>query len=177
MLGLGSAAPYTLKAQGSDSPYLPCHLEQSDSVSSLKDLLSSVESQLFEKTNQQRKDKKLSSLEFNITLYKAALFHSQDMLKRRYFSHFSPEGKFVLDRIRKFKPGYDESCGENLHQIYSEKGLRDPSAIAEQMMKDWMSSPEHRKNILSKEYTLMGIACSSDGFRIFCTQVFSAGPL
>ena len=152
-------------------------LKQDDSgpPSSNKDLRGSVEEMLFEKTNEMRGRSKLPSLGSNSILIKAARYHSDDMYRKNYLSHFSPDGKSPLDRIRKFKPGYDESCGENVHNITSPQGLRDASAIANQMMKDWMGSPEHRKNILSKEYSLIGVGCSTDGEKIFCTQVFS-GP-
>jgi len=164
-------------SQASHGKPSPFQLNQDDSLTepSKKNLRGSVESLLFDMTNQMRQKSKLSSLGSNSVLVKAARFHSDDMYKKNYLSHFSPDGKSPLDRIRQFKPGYDESCGENVHNIMSPQGLRDANAIANQMMKDWMGSPEHRKNILSKEYAYIGIGCSTDGVKIFCTQVFS-GP-
>jgi uncharacterized protein YkwD len=41
------------------------------------------------------------------------------------------------------------------------------------MMKDWMNSSSHRKNILSKNFEYLGVGCISDGNRIFCVQVFA----
>ncbi len=141
------------------------------------DLNQAVEIMLFDKTNYVRKKQKLKTVELNDLLNKIARLYSQDMLKRHYFSHYSPEGKTVLDRIRQFKPHYDESCSENLHFISSADGLRDSFAIVDQMMDDWLNSPPHRKNLLSKEYTLLGIGCATDGKRIYCTQVFSGSNL
>lgn len=165
------------KSKSAEGEPIPFNLKQSDSGEkpSKKNLRESVERLLFEATNEVREKKKLGTLSENPTLLKAGRYHSEDMMKRNYFSHFSPEGKSVLDRIRKFKSGYDESCAENLHNIYSGKGLSDPQAIADLMIKDWMGSPDHRKNILGKDYTLMSVGCATDGFKIFCTQVFS-GP-
>ncbi len=139
------------------------------------DLNQAVEIMLFDKTNYVRNKQKLKTVELNELLNKIARLYSQDMLKRHYFSHYSPEGKTVLDRIRQFKPHYGESCSENLHFISSADALRDSFAIVDQMMDDWLNSPPHRKNLLSKEYTLLGIGCATDGKRIYCTQVFS-GP-
>lgn len=149
--------------------------QQNEENISTKELVSQTESLLFEKTNKIHEEKKINILNTHALLYKAALLHSKDMFQNHYFSHFSPDGKGLLERVRKLKPDYDDSCGENLHQIYSPKGLSDPQAIADQMMKDWLGSIDHRKNIYSKEYTLMAVACVSDGNRIICTQDFS-GP-
>jgi len=175
-LGLFQGPAFHFKEAYSAGPK-PFQLKQEDSdVSySKKDLRKAVEALLFEETNQVRGKKGLSTFQSNDTLIKAARFHSEDMFKRNYLSHFSPNGKSPLDRIRQFKPGYDESCGENVHSIFSGQGLRDPEAIARQMMKDWVGSPDHRKNIVSKEYALLGVGCATDGVKIYCTQVFS-GP-
>ncbi len=140
-----------------------------------EDLNQAVEILIFDKTNFIRKGKKINSLESNNLLIKIARLYSQDMLKRNYFSHYSPEGKTVVDRIKQFKPHYNESCSENLHFISSAEELRDPFAIVDQMIEDWLNSPPHRKNLLSKEYTLLGVGCATNGKRIYCAQVFS-GP-
>ncbi|MBL7685277.1 MAG: CAP domain-containing protein [Deltaproteobacteria bacterium] len=149
--------------------------QNSDQKLSKNDLRNQVEEEIFQLTNAQREKKNLKTLEKHPVLLKAARFHSEDMMKKDYFSHYSPEGKTVLERIQKFKKGYDESCGENLHQIRSANGLYDSQSIAELMMKDWIGSVDHRKNILSKEYTNLEVGCATDGKKIFCTQVFS-GP-
>ncbi len=168
---------FSHKAETQEGTPLPFYLKQENSAPPLsqKEFLDEVEKTLFEATNKIREEKKLQALENHTILFQAARSHSQDMLKRKYFSHFSPEGKSVLERIRKIKPDYDESCGENLHNILSTKKFTDPQAVSQQMIKDWMNSPSHRKNILSKDYHFLSIACSSDGREIYCTQVFS-GP-
>ena len=166
-----------VRAGHKEGKNIPFTLDQNEAGPNLsnRDLRNQVESLLLDKTNDFRSSQKLSILKGNSILEKAARYHSEDMLKRNYLSHFSPEGLSVLERIRKFKPNYDESCGENIHNISSPRGLKDPKAIAEQMMKDWIGSPSHRKNLVSKDYALLGVGCATDGNRIFCTQVFS-GP-
>jgi len=156
---------------------IPFHLQQQEGGPKLSpsQFSAKVESLLMEKTNEAREGKKLSPLGDDETLFHAARDHSQDMLKRNYLSHFSPEKKSVVDRVKKYQPKLQRSLGENLHTISSAQGLVDPSAVADQMMDDWMHSPPHRKNILSKDYAYLGVGCASDGQRIFCTQVFG-GP-
>ncbi|HKY62452.1 MAG TPA: CAP domain-containing protein [bacterium] len=170
-LSLGAAA----EAKGSGA--IPFHLQQQASGKSLSpaELSRQVESRIFEGTNGVREAKKLKRLGSEELLVKAARDHAQDMMKRNYLSHNSPEKKTVIDRLRKYQPKLERSVGENLHTISSAQGLFDPRAIADQMMDDWMNSSSHRKNILSKKYEYLGVGCTSDGQRIFCVQVF-AGP-
>lgn len=158
---------------------IPFHLNQNTQGPKLSpaQLSQQVESQLFELTNELRQKKKMPVLKANDTLVKIARDHSQDMLKRNYLAHFSPEGKSVVDRTKKYVKELHTSLGENLHMIQSSEGLQDPQAIAAQMMEDWTRSASHRKNLLGKEYGQLGIGCQSDGQLIYCTQVFSGENL
>ncbi len=159
------------------SDAIPFHLQQQSSGKALSpsELSRQVESRIFESTNGVREAKKLKSLASEELLVKTARDHAQDMMQRNYLSHFSPEKKSVVDRLRKYQPKLERSVGENLHTISSANGLVDPKAISDQMMDDWMHSSSHRKNILSKNFEYLGVGCTSDGNRIFCVQVF-AGP-
>jgi len=175
ILGFGvCCAPGALFAKNPKS--LEFHLQQQESGKNYSPQAFSqkVEDLLFSETNQERASKKLQALSEEDILVKTARDHSKDMLKRNYFSHFSPEKKSVVDRYSKYDKPH-RSLGENLHTITSGEGLKDPTAVASQMMDDWMHSSSHRKNILAKEYSSLGVGCASDDSRIFCTQVF-AGP-
>ena len=162
---------------GKEGKNIPFHLQQKEGGPKLSpaQFSAKVESLIMAQTNAAREGKKLANLADDEVLFKAARDHSQDMLRRNYLSHFSPEKKSVVDRVKKYQPKLQRSLGENLHTISSAQGLVDPSAVADQMMDDWMHSPPHRKNILSKDYAYLGVGCASDGQRIFCTQVFG-GP-
>jgi len=164
-------------AWAKNAKQIPFQLNQGSSGKnySSKDFSQKVESLIFAATNEARQQKKLGALSQEDILVKAARDHSQDMLKRNYFSHFSPEKKSVVDRYQKYDSPVRRSLGENLHTITSGGGLKDPEAVAKQMMDDWLHSPEHQKNIMAKNYSSLGVGCASDGSRIFCTQVF-AGP-
>lgn len=157
-------------------PVIPFELHQEQATENLsqKDLRSAVEARLFEKSNEWRRSQKLTSFEASSLLLEVGRDYSADMLRRNYFSHYSPEGKMVLHRIQKLKPAYDADCAENLHQIYSPKGLKDPRAIADQILEDWLHSPTHRKNLKAKNYNFMAIGCANNENRIYCTQLFSA---
>ncbi|MCP5467686.1 MAG: hypothetical protein H7A32_00265 [Deltaproteobacteria bacterium] len=136
-----------------------------------------VDALLFEYSNQQREKKGLPALKHLEVIQKAARDHSQDMMKRQYLSHFSPEKKSVVDRVAKYVKEVRASLGENLHSVQSQKGLTDPEAIAKVMMEDWMGSKSHRANILGEQFTRMEIACVSSWTQIYCTQVFAGEGL
>ena len=157
---------------------IPFHLQQKSAGKALSPeaFSKAVESFLFEKSNQAREGKKLPDLSSEEILERAARDHSRDMLQRNYLSHFSPEKKSVVDRVKIYQPKSQRSLGEHLHTISSSQGLVDPEAVADQMMEDWLHSPSHRKNILSRQYAFLGVGCASDGRRIFCTQVFAGAP-
>lgn len=158
---------------------IPFKLQQQEINSKLSnsELLAELEKSLYEQTNLYRNSKGLEFFEANALLSKVGRDYSRDMLRRNYFSHFDPEGRSVLERIQKVKKGFDEDCAENLHHIYSPGGLKDPQAIAKQMMEDWIGSPQHRKNLIAKNYDYLGIGCATDGFKVYCTQVFSGANL
>lgn len=152
---------------------IPFQLQQeSKTPLSPTELNEGVELLLFDQTNQARQGQSLDTLSEDLTLKKVAKLHSQDMLKRSYLSHISPEGKSPVDRLKALSSTRYLALGENLHIIKSAQGLSDPKAISEQMMTDWLHSKVHRRNILGKEFTLLGVGCASNGKTIFCTQVF-----
>lgn len=159
----GDMIPFQLKQSGSPRQVAP------------KTLNHEVEGAIVRETNEVRGKRKLVKLKPNATLKDIALEHSRDMQKRKYLSHYSPEGKSVMDRTQKRLGRVQTHLGENIHTIRSSQGLYDAQAISQLMMSDWMKSKSHRKNLLSKQFTQIGVGCSSDGHEIFCTQVFS-GP-
>ena len=75
-----------------------------------------------------------------------------------YFSHVRPDGSpwWTVDPV--------EVYGENLY-----RGDRNS---AESIVNAWMSSPAHRSNILSPEYTTCGIALVFSNGRWVCAQEF-----
>lgn len=102
------------------------------------------------------------ALKWNDDLEEVASVKSKDMYKKNYFSHVSPDGHNVGDQLD--FAGYAwQACGENLA-----KGAIEVDVV----MKGWLQSEGHCKNIMSKEYTEFGAA----QFGVYWTQVF-ARPL
>lgn len=122
-----------------------------------------LETQMIGLVNKERTSRGLKALTFDDNLRRIAIIHSDDMFKRGYFSHYSPEGKTVTDRAAAANIDYTV-IGENLAYapdlITAHNGL--------------MNSPGHRANILSPDYTKIGIGIDDGGdYGLMITQDFS----
>jgi uncharacterized protein YkwD len=99
----------------------------------------------------------------------AARGHSADMFNRHYFSHTDPEGRSVKARLdTNLTP---RQWGEN---IWTGRGYdpRQIQQLAQVIMAGWMNSSGHRKNILSPEYTHLGVGVITNYQEVKATQVF-----
>ncbi len=87
------------------------------------------------------------ALRLSPDLSAVAQAHACDMTQQGYFSHTSPDGRGLKERAR--RAGISGLCtmGENIG-----RGQRDvPDVVA-----GWMRSPGHRRNILDRDYVLVG---------------------
>ncbi len=107
--------------------------------------------------NDEREKAGVAPVMLDTTLNMSAQNYAEDMSSRNFFSHETPEGTTFQQRILSLNymgqlPACachrDFSAGENLA-----KGQRSP----EEAMKDWMRSPDHKKNLLEPLYTRMGV--------------------
>lgn len=124
-----------------------------------------LEVEEFELTNAARADEGVPPLICDADLAAIARAHSADMCARDYFDHTNLEGESPGDRVT--NAGHPHrGIGENIAA-----GNGAASATHQQ----WMSSPGHRRNILSTDYTRIGVgyAMCPNGFRHFWTQVFA----
>ena len=86
-------------------------------------------------------------------LRRAAAAHARDMTARNYFSHVTPEGERLTDRVR--ESGYISGrvpwrVGETL--AWGRGSMATPTAI----VAGWMRSPPHRRVILGR-YDEIGV--------------------
>lgn len=104
-------------------------------------------------------------LKLSAMLNRAALIHSQDMAKKNFFEHRGSDGSMVGDRASRV--GYRwRAVAENI-AVGAE--------TAEIVVEGWLKSPGHCVNIMSPDYTEMGIAYVTEpksGPGIYWTQVF-----
>ncbi len=109
-------------------------------------------SDLYSLTNQTRQANGLPALTPNSKLEAAAQLKMTDMFNNNYFAHNSPQGTTPWYWFGKANYKYS-AAGENLAMnFYS----------SDQVMKAWMASELHKKNILLKNFSEIGIAIGYD---------------
>lgn len=121
----------------------------------------SAEKEMFDLINIERENNGLGTLEINEPLIKTARDHCNDMFKRGYFSHYTPEGKSPFDRMEEDNIIFSYA-GENL-------ALAPNAKLA---MQGLMNSPGHRANILSKNFGEVGVGVIDGGIygQMFCQE-------
>jgi uncharacterized protein YkwD len=130
--------------------------------------MAEVEQLIFKKVNEERAKVGVPALTYNTVMEKYARIKSKDMGDRGYFSHNDPEGKLITDRMRSDGVSYN-TWGENIAYI---GGVSDPTALANQFMTNWMNSKGHRENILSTNFTSIGVGVYKIGNKVYATQEF-----
>jgi uncharacterized protein YkwD len=119
----------------------------------IKSALAVLEEGVIGRINGIRRSRGLRALGHNRRLAAAADFHSRDMARRGYFEHDSANGTAFWRRIERFYPsrGFRSwTVGENLLWGTDRYG----AAFA---VREWMHSPPHRENILSRDWREIGI--------------------
>jgi uncharacterized protein YkwD len=115
--------------------------------------MAALEDAVVGRMNAVRRAHGLRPLRANVRLRAAAVFHSRDMGRRGYFEHDSISGTPFWRRIERFYPsrGFNAwTVGENL--LWGSDTYDAAFAVRE-----WMSSPPHRENILSRSWREVGI--------------------
>ncbi len=104
-------------------------------------------------------------LRANAQLTKAARGHSADMARRHYFAHDTPGGTTPWTRIA--QAGYPRAdLAENIAA-----GQRTADAV----VKDWLHSPDHRRNILDCGLRSVGTGLATGGpYGYYWTQDFGS---
>jgi len=129
-------------------------------------LASVVPDTLINLTNGSRKAENLAELSVDPLLAQAAQLKAEDMARKGYFSHNSPEGVTPWDWFGQV--GYEYSyAGENLAvNFYDTHDLNNA----------WMDSPAHRANIMNKYFTQIGIGTAKGTYEgeeaIFVVELF-----
>src|SRR3989344_5300074 len=118
--------------------------------------------------NKDRVAQNIAELKVSPLLEKAAQMKADDMAKRGYFAHNTPEGK---------TPWY--WLGEAGYKyIYAGENLAVNFADSEDVEKAWMASPTHKSNIVNPKFTEIGIATSTGIYKgkeaVFVVQMFGA---
>jgi uncharacterized YkwD family protein len=114
--------------------------------------LTAAEQQMLKLLNDARAQNNLSPLKVDMNLTNVARIKAQDMIDNKYFSHNSPKYGNPFDMMKSFGVKYIQA-GENIAGNQSVQN-------AENAL---MNSPGHRKNILSPDFTHIGIGIQKGG--------------
>lgn len=109
--------------------------------------------------NVERTSRGLRRLRASKQLRKAATNYSRTMVRKRFFDHVGPRGSTMVSRIKRtnyLKRGVrDWALGENIG--WASGSLATPR----QMVRIWMDSAGHRKNILNRRFRHVGIGVAT----------------
>ncbi|MGE3160308.1 MAG: CAP domain-containing protein, partial [Xanthobacteraceae bacterium] len=125
--------------------------------------------------NAARREHGLSPLQLGSSLNQASQKHADDMLRRRYYAHTSPEGNDVQDRYTNAGGSRWRLVEENIARC---AGCQPPVSekSVDRLQQGWMNSPHHRENILRQGLDRFGYGIVDDGEHgLYAVQTF-AGP-
>ncbi|AMV39691.1 CAP domain-containing protein [Planctomyces sp. SH-PL62] len=121
--------------------------------------LDGVRESLLRLHNRARAERKRTRVEISPELQEAAQLHAEEMAGRGQMTHKGADGSSVADRVQNLGYRY-RRCGENVAY-----GHYSPELV----MRGWLTSPPHRKNILG-DYRQVGLgyATAKDGTPYWC---------
>ncbi|UOQ46517.1 SafA/ExsA family spore coat assembly protein [Halobacillus salinarum] len=129
----------------------------------LKKQVKSIEQQVIDLTNQERTSRGLPALKEDWQLSRVARYKARDMASNGYFSHTSPTYGSPFQMMSDFNISY-RSAAENIAA-----GQR----TAQEVVNGWMNSSGHRKNILNRNLTHIGVGYAKGGsYGTYWSQMF-----
>lgn len=134
---------------------------KSNTGSTAKSSMTAEETQLLGLINSERTKQGLAVLKANSAVANVARAHSQDMADNNYFDHNNLKGESPFTRLRNAGITY-MAAGENIAINYSV-----PSAH-----QAFMNSAGHKANVLSRDYTEVGIGIIHAGSKLYVTEEF-----
>lgn len=135
---------------------------------------------IFYRTNEERAHNGRKEFLHSPDLERAAYGHCKDMVKYKFYSHTSPvSGKSSMsDRLHAAGVDYAHA-GENIYDFFE----KSPTywELADGLVKGWMKSEGHKKNILNSNFKFLGCGAHHyintewrDYFWVKSTQNFSS---
>ncbi len=129
-----------------------------------------LEAALHQEVQSVRSRHHLTRLERRPELDRVARAHSEDMARRGYVSHHTPEGANPLERIQAAGIEGFTLAAENIGKTNRGEPIRE-------IVEGWLGSPTHRRNLFAPPFnaTGIGVARTPDGALIF-TQLYLSYP-
>ena len=129
-----------------------------------------IEREIVRLMNDERSEKRLSSMSEHDRLSDIADAHSADMNDRNFFGHTNPDKCDPACRADHANYPY-RALAENIYSLSFSRGSA--TQIAEHVVEGWMESSGHRANILDSRWDRTGVGVEVDGDRIYVTALYS----
>jgi uncharacterized protein YkwD len=100
--------------------------------------------------NEYRVQHGCAPLQWDERIAEVAQRHSEDMARRHYFHHNSPEGSSPFERLRSADVSFRRAA----------ENIATGQFTGSQVLDDWLESPGHRRNIEECRYTHHGLGLS-----------------
>jgi uncharacterized protein YkwD len=141
----------------------------------MADDIAVIQARALELVNESRHEHGMPPLALEDKLNVAAQSHADDMFKRHYYGHASPEGRTAADRYALAGGSRWRLIAENIANC-----TRCPPparlSVLRRLHASWLESPSHRRNILREGITHFGFGFVVDAEQqLFAVQTF-AGP-
>lgn len=129
-----------------------------------------LEAELHRAVNAERASRHLTLLVRRADLDEVARRHSEDMARRGYLAHVSPEGVDPVGRLERAGVSGMSLAAENA-------GLTSKDDPNREILVGWLESPVHRRNLHAPPWnaTGIGIARAADG-SLYYTQLYATYP-
>jgi uncharacterized protein YkwD len=134
--------------------------------------LPELQSQALTLVNRDRQLNNLPPLVADPLITKTAQGHAEDMAKRNFYGHDTPEGKSPTDRYQALDG--KRGVGENIVVLPRSPHFSLNYGLVERFQKSWMYSEGHRQNLLTPDYTKFGygIATNPGTAKVYAVQNF-----
>ncbi|WP_265516733.1 CAP domain-containing protein [Nitratireductor luteus] len=119
--------------------------------------------------NAERAREGLPGLRIAEPLNTAAQAHAEDMARRDYYAHRSPEGQDVADRYRAAGGGLWDIIAENISSCIA---CRTAGEQIIEFHAGWLQSPGHRRNIVDPRVKSFGFGIASAEGKLYAVQAF-----
>ncbi|WP_300367770.1 CAP domain-containing protein [Brachyspira sp.] len=130
-----------------------------------------IEDEIFRLINLERSKVALPPLPNNQRLHSLALYHADNMAKNKFFSNTDLDGLDSKARQVKLYPEMVGNISESLGKLdvipFTDK------KAAESIVKNMMSTPDSKKNILDKNFNAVGVGAVKRGVGVYVTITFA----
>lgn len=139
-------------------------------ISTLMLSANAIEDEILRLVNLERTKVALPPLMVSSRLQAMALYHSDNMASKEFFSNTDLEGLDANKRQKKIYPEMIGSITENLYKL-DVMSITD-KLTAQNIVKNWMASPDNKRNILNPDFNYTGIGAVKKGVGVYVTETF-----